>query len=114
MNYIPVGKYKTIKKMADDGNEMADKFLKNFMNMSEEEMRKFLIHLELDKPKVCSLIDFLIDDENEAVTGYDNGMKLISNSDLSDKVKKEYLKQFEYIKNEEMEHLDILRKLRGK
>lgn len=112
MNYIPIGKYQVIKNMANNGNKDADKFLSNFMNMNEMEMRKALINLDLDKPKICSLIDFLVDDENEAIDGYDNAMKLISNSDLDEKAKQKYLGQFEYIKNDEIEHIEILKKLR--
>jgi hypothetical protein len=60
-----------------------------------------------DYPK-CN--DFLIKDENEAVEGYNDAILGIANSDL--KYKKEIMKQYREIHDDEIDHINKLKSIR--
>lgn len=113
MNFIPMGKYSIVKKKAQEGDENAKNFLGGFMEMSDEEANDYLNSLPIGKDEINKGIEFLIKDENEAIDGYDKQIKLVQNSDLEEGKKSVIIATLQHIKDEELEHIEELRKLQG-
>lgn len=56
-------------------------------------------------------LQFLIDDENEAIDGYLAALEFFDNSDLREEIKERVREQLEHIKEEEEEHIQELDEL---
>ena len=125
MNYISdLKKYNKIKEMADSGDEQAKNFLFSFMDMSDEEANAYLSKIAVEEPKqeeqveqpeekedLKSIVKALIDDENEAIDGYDKAIKFVTNSDMPELIKTAYLEKLNHIKDEEIEHIEELKEI---
>lgn len=118
MRYISdLGKLARVKELASQGDEKAKDFLFDFMEMSDEEANAYLssIAVEDEKQKseedLKSIVKALIDDENEAIDGYDKAIKFITNADIPDLVKTAYLEKLNHIKSEEVEHIEELKEI---
>ena len=127
MKYISdMKKLAKIKEMAQNGDEQAKDFLFNFMEMNDEEANKYLANIAVEIPKIDqenidtnqedkdwkSIIEALIQDENEAIDGYDKAIKYLSNANfVDDVVKTAYLEKLNHIKNEEIEHIKELKEV---
>ena len=114
MNFIKdQKKLSKIKEMAKNGDEKAKDFLFNFMEMSDDEANDYLSSIAVEEKgnvgDFKSIIEVLIDDENEAIDGYDKAIKFIVNSNEEDKDKK--LKILEEIKNDELDHIKKLKEM---
>ena len=55
----------------------------------------------------------MIKDENEAIDGYDKQIKLVQNSNLDENKKIIIINTLQHIKEEELEHIEELKKLKG-
>ena len=127
MKYISdMKKLAKIKEMAQNEDEQAKDFLFNFMEMNDEEANKYLANITVEIPKIDqenidtnqedkdwkSIIEALIQDENEAIDGYDKAIKYLSNANfVDDVVKTAYLEKLNHIKNEEIEHIKELKEV---
>lgn len=125
MQYISdLGKLAKIKALAEQGDEKAKDFLFNFMDMSDEEANAYLssiateeeqpepqVEKQEEKEDIKSIVKALIDDENEAIDGYDKAIKFVTNSDMPDLIKTAYLEKLNHIKNEEIEHIEELKEI---
>ena len=127
MKYISdMKKLAKIKEMAQNGDEQAKDFLFNFMEMNDEEANKYLANIAVEIPKIDqekidtnqedkdwkSIIEALIQDENEAIDGYDKAIKYLSNANfVDDVIKTAYLEKLNHIKNEEIEHIKELKEV---
>ncbi len=122
MQYISdLSKLAKIKELASQGDEKAKDFLFNFMDMSDEEANAYLSSIAVEEDKqpemqeskedLKSIVKALIDDENEAIDGYDKAIKFITNSDMPDLIKTAYLEKLNHIKNEEIEHIEELKEI---
>lgn len=124
MQYISdLSKLAKIKELASQGDEKAKDFLFNFMDMSDEEANAYLSSIAVEEEKepkmqeqenkedLKSIVKALIDDENEAIDGYDKAIKFITNSDMPDLIKTAYLEKLNHIKNEEIEHIEELKEI---
>ena len=124
MQYISdLSKLAKIKELASKGDEKAKDFLFNFMDMSDEEANAYLSSIAVEEEKepkmqeqenkedLKSIVKALIDDENEAIDGYDKAIKFITNSDMPDLIKTAYLEKLNHIKNEEIEHIEELKEI---
>ena len=125
MNYISDLKNNNkIKEMADSGDEQAKNFLFSFMDMSDEEANAYLSKIAVEEPKqeeqveqpeekedLKSIVKALIDDENEAIDGYDKAIKFVTNSDMPELIKTAYLEKLNHIKDEEIEHIEELKEI---
>lgn len=114
MNFIKdQKKLNKIKEMAKNGDEKAKDFLFKFMEMSDDEANEYLSSIAIEEKKNVgdfkSIIQFLIDDENEAIDGYDKAIKFIANSNEEDKEAR--MKALEEIKNDEIEHIKKLKEM---
>ena len=113
MKFIPNDKYSIIKKMAMEGNEEAKNFLGTFMEMDDTEANDYLNSVSINPDKILKGIEFLIKDENEAIDGYDKQIKLVQNSNLDENKKIVIINTLQHIKEEELEHIEELKKLQG-
>lgn len=113
MKFIPNDKYSIIKKMAMEGNEEAKNFLGNFMEMDDTEANDYLNSVSINPDEILKGIEFLIKDENEAIDGYDKQIKLVQNSNLDENKKIVIINTLQHIKEEELEHIEELKKLQG-
>lgn len=124
MQYISdLSKLAKIKELASQGDEKAKDFLFNFMDMSDEEANAYLSSIAVEEEKepkmqeqenkedLKSIVKALIDDENEAIDGYDKAIKFVTNSDMPDLIKTAYLEKLNHIKNEEIEHIEELKEI---
>ena len=122
MRYISdLGKLARVKELASQGDEKAKDFLFDFMEMSDEEANAYLssIAIEEEKPEPQTgheedwktIVKALIDDENEAIDGYDKAIKFVTNADIPDLVKTAYLEKLNHIKSEEVEHIEELKEI---
>lgn len=113
MKFIPNDKYSIIKKMAMEGNEEAKNFLGTFMEMDDTEANDYLNSVSINPDKILKGIEFLIKDENEAIDGYDKQIKLVQNSNIDENKKIVIINTLQHIKEEELEHIEELKKLQG-
>ena len=124
MQYISdLSKLAKIKELASQGDEKAKDFLFNFMEMSDEEANAYLSSIAVEEEKepkmqeqenkedLKSIVKALIDDENEAIDGYDKAIKFITNSDVPSLIKTAYLEKLNHIKDEEIEHIEELKEI---
>ena len=122
MQYISdLNKLAKIKELAGQGDEKAKDFLFNFMDMSDEEANAYLSSIAIEEEKqpemeeskedLKSIVKALIDDENEAIDGYDKAIKFVTNSDMPDLIKTAYLEKLNHIKDEEIEHIEELKEI---
>lgn len=112
MKYLENDKYNKIKELASQGDEKAKDFLFNFMDLSEEEANDYLSGLAVGEEKDLDfkkIIKALIDDENEAIDGYDRAIKYVTNSEMEDKEK--IIEVLQHIKEEELEHIEELKEM---
>ncbi|MCK9577203.1 MAG: hypothetical protein M0R51_14965 [Clostridia bacterium] len=79
-------------------------FLLNLPEMSEEEANKALSEYEATENEINNFLEFLNKDELEAIDGYNKGLKLLPNSNLSADDKENYAKVLEFISKEEQKH----------
>lgn len=63
----------------------------------------------IKKEDCVKTIELLIEDENEAVSGYDKSILLFTNSDRTDK--EEVIAELQKIRADEIEHIEMLKKL---
>ena len=102
-----------IKEMASNGDEKAKDFLFNFMEISDDEANQYLSSIAVEENANVgdfkTIIQVLIDDENEAIDGYDKAIKFIANS--SDEDKENKIKVLEEIKNDEIDHIKKLKEI---
>lgn len=119
-----LNKFNKIKELASQGDEKAKDFLFNFMKMSDEEANAYLSSIAIEeeeqpaqegteegKEDWKSIVKALIQDENEAIDGYDKAIKFISNAELPQLIKNAYLEKLEHIKSEEIEHIEELKEI---
>jgi len=117
-----LNKLNRVKELASQGDEQAKDFLFNFMNMSDEEANAYLSSIATEeqppqeemaesKDDWKSIVEALIQDENEAIDGYDKAIKFVSNADLPQLIKTAYLEKLEHIKQEEIEHIEELKEI---
>ena len=113
-----LNKLSKIKELAEQGDEQAKNFLFTFMDMSDEEANAYLssIAVEEEKPQEDkndwkSIVEALVQDENEAIDGYDKAIKFVSNADLPQLIKTAYIEKLEHIKQEEIEHIEELKEI---
>ena len=119
-----LNKFNKIKELASQGDEKAKDFLFNFMEMSDEEANAYLASISIEekeqpaqeemeegKEDWKSIVKALIQDENEAIDGYDKAIKFVSNADLPQLIKNAYLEKLEHIKSEEIEHIEELKEI---
>lgn len=127
MKYISdMKKLAKIQEMAKSGDEQAKDFLFSFMEMDDEEANQYLASIAIEVPEIDqenvdtnqedqdwkSIIEALIQDENEAIDGYDKAIKYLSNANFADDVvKTAYLEKLNHIKNEEIEHIKELKEI---
>ena len=127
MKYISdMKKLAKIQEMAKSGDEQAKDFLFSFMEMDDEEANQYLASIAIEVPEIDqenvntnqedqdwkSIIEALIQDENEAIDGYDKAIKYLSNANFADDVvKTAYLEKLNHIKNEEIEHIEELKEI---
>ena len=125
MKYISdMKKLAKLKEMAQNGDEKAKDFLFNFMEMDDEEANQYLATIAVEIPEIDqenidtnqedqdwkSIVEALIQDENEAIDGYDKAIKYLSNANFADDVvKTAYLEKLNHIKAEEIEHIKELK-----
>ena len=62
-----------------------------------------------DDPKLADAFDYLIDDEVEAIDGYDKVSEVVQDSELDPEDKDAALEVLDHIKDEEEEHIDELK-----
>lgn len=118
-----LNKLNRVKKLASQGDGQAKDFLFSFMDMSDEEANAYLASLdakeeenpqsemEEGKEDWKAIVEALIQDENEAIDGYDKAIKFVSNADLPQLIKTAYLEKLEHIKQEEIEHIEELKEI---
>ena len=103
MDINDLKKFNKIKELANNGDEKAKDFLFNFMEMDDKQANEYLLSVDTDSD-YKGIIETLINDENEAIDGYDKAIKYAVNVGLPfDKLEK--------IKNDEIEHIEILKGL---
>ena len=61
----------------------------------------------ISKDDYIKSVNFLIEDENEAISGYDKIILLVENGNRHDK--KEILQKLNKIRKDELEHIEILK-----
>lgn len=61
----------------------------------------------ISKDDYIKSVNFLIEDENEAISGYDKIILLVENGNRPDK--KEILQKLHKIRKDELEHIEILK-----
>ena len=61
----------------------------------------------ISKDDYIKSVNFLIEDENEAISGYDKIILLVENGNRYDK--KEILQKLNKIRKDELEHIEILK-----
>ena len=119
MNYIKdIGKFNRIKALASKGDETAKNFLFDFMNMDDEKANAYLSQFD-EKPNQevesqdewKKVVQALIQDDNEAIDGYDKAIKYVANADIPELVKTAYTERLNHIKNEEIEHINELKEI---
>ena len=100
-----------IKDLAKSGDTKAQDFLFSFMEMSDEDANAYLSSIAVDEKKIdiTGAIEFLIKDENEAIDGYDRAIKLVENSNITNKVK--IISVLNDIKKEELKHIKELKEI---
>lgn len=110
MKFIDKENYSKIKELANSGDEKAKDFLFNFMSMSDEETNEYLATLAENEPKESDfneVIKKLIEDENEAIDGYDKAIKYITNTINDEAV----INKLQKIKDDEIQHIEDLKEL---
>lgn len=110
MKFIDKDNYSKIKELANSGDEKAKDFLFNFMSMSDEETNEYLATLAENEPKESDfneVIKKLIEDENEAIDGYDKAIKYITNTTNDETV----INKLQKIKDDEIRHIEDLKEL---
>ena len=111
MKFIDKENYSKIKELANSGDEKAKDFLFNFMSMSDEETNEYLATLAENEPKESDfneVIKKLIEDENEAIDGYDKAIKYITNTTNDEAV----INKLQKIKDDEIQHIEDLKELK--
>jgi hypothetical protein len=106
MKYIAPDKAKKLYDMAKGGDKSASDFLMGYMDMSDDEANAKLAQLTGEKGDdgLKSTVEFLIQDEEEAIDGYDKAIRLFKTSGLDTKV-------LEEIRADEFEHVGKLQDL---
>ena len=110
MKFLDKENYSKIKELANSGDEKAKDFLFNFMSMSDEETNEYLATLAENEPKESDfneVIKKLIEDENEAIDGYDKAIKYITNTTNDEAV----INKLQKIKDDEIRHIEDLKEL---
>lgn len=112
MDFINTKKYSKIKEMADAGDERAKEFLFDFMEMSDEDANAFLAGIDIEPEQNVEeewkqVIEALIEDENEAIDGYDKAIKYLVNVEDN----KKFVDILNDIKEQEIEHIQKLKEL---
>ena len=119
MRFIDPKRLAKVNELAKGGDAKAKDFLFNFMDMDDEQANAYLSSLDENPqeenreevPEWRKVIQALIDDENEAIDGYDKAIKFVSNSDLPELIKAIYLERLNHIKDEEIEHIAELKEI---
>lgn len=100
MKYIKPADYKKIVDKIHSGDESARKFLAGYMSMSDDEANKALAEIVGDRNS--DTIKFLIQDEFEAIQGYDKAImqyrSLGKDTATLEKIKEEETKHVEMLK----------------
>lgn len=97
-----------IKEKALGGDEEAQKFILNFMEMNDDEVNEYLANIAIEgESDFAKVVKDLVADENEAIDGYDNAIKYLINS--NEEGKEEKIKILEKIKADEMQHIEDLK-----
>ncbi len=108
--------YDIIRNNALKGNTYMENLLRNLPNMSQEELNNKLTRLKkFSEEDYIESINFLIDDENEAINGYDTIILFISNLDeksMDNEIKNSIIKILTFIKDEEIKHIEYLKNIR--
>lgn len=99
-----------VSKMAQYGDSVAIDFMMKYPDMDEEHINSMLTTIsagneDITDETIKAVIDN-IKDEFEAVDGYDKGIKAGQAED-----KKVAVSTFEYIKKDELRHIDLLKAL---
>jgi len=63
----------------------------------------------IDREDYIKSINFLIEDENEAISGYDKIILLVENGDKPNK--QEIINKLHKIRRDELEHIEILKSI---
>ena len=100
MKYIKKNDYKLISDKAKAGDKVAYDFLMHYMEMDDEEANKRLADIVGEKNS--DTIKFLIQDEFEAIQGYDKAIMQYKSLGKDTKV-------LEKIKADENEHVELLK-----
>lgn len=89
-----------------EDKECSKEFIKEYVGEQENDLS------DLKEKDYDSAMEFLIQDENEAISSYDRIIQLYKNGDKPNK--EEVIKELESIKKQEYEHIDRINKLLGK
>ena len=102
MKYIAPDKAKRLSDMAKGGDASAADFLMGYMDMPDDEANEKLAKLTGDKGDggMKSAVEFLIQDEEEAIDGYDKAIRLAQTQKQEQAVK-----AFEEIRKDEFSHV---------
>lgn len=119
MEYIrDFKKLEKINQLAKDGDEKAKDFLFNFKEMEDDEINEYLSSIAVDEPEKKikekqwqEIVESLIQDENEAIDGYNNAIKYLVNSNIDEKIKNKVIDTLTHIKDEELEHIRELKEV---
>jgi rubrerythrin len=109
MKYIAPDKAKKLYDMAKGGDKSASDFLMGYMDMSDDEANAKLAQLTGEKGDggLKSTVEFLIEDEEEAIDGYDKAIRLAQAQKQDGAVK-----VFEEIRKDEFDHVAKLQNLK--
>lgn len=106
--------------------EKMQKFLNdNGIHEGDEEYDSYVEEYKKENPETdecettaCESLDekiqMLVDDEIEAVKGYDDAIVMVASGDYTDSERKGIMAIFEEIKNDELEHIEKLKRLQNK
>lgn len=106
--------------------EKMQKFLNdNGIHEGDEEYDLYVEEYKKENPETdecetvaCESLDekiqMLVDDEIEAVKGYDDAIVMVASGDYTDSERKGIMAIFEEIKNDELEHIEKLKRLKNK
>ena len=97
--------YDQICNLANKGDEKACYFLSNFLEMEDDKVSEYLNSIESEN-SVNSVLNFLIQDEIDAIKGYTNAIRNLKEIGVENK---ELYSKLDYIIKDEQEHIDILK-----
>ena len=96
-----------------EGDEEYQSYVDEYRKENPEES-EIEIETELKPENLMEKIKLLIDDEVEAIKGYDEAIVMAATGEYSDSEKKGILAIFEEIKKDELEHIEKLQRLKVK